>query len=68
VIDAIRRAFRPIGHRRTAEADTLLHDIRTETQVVECERFLLQRERERERTWLEDALLLPPRREERKER
>lgn len=50
MIATLRRVFRPIGKRRRTEADTLLHELRNETQAAEAERFLLARERERQRT------------------
>jgi hypothetical protein len=57
MIDAIRRAFRPIGRKREAEAETLNHAMRNRTQVIEAERFILAKERQMH--WLEKALTPP---------
>lgn len=43
----VKRVFRPVGKRRAAEQDELLHDLRAQAQTAELERHLFQRQRER---------------------
>lgn len=62
MIDALKRAFRPIGRERDAAADALNHALRNQTQAAEAERYILAKQNEH---WLERALIPPDRDQER---